>query len=85
MSASETTIYLGAGGTLHKASATGVVRTLAGQVSIGKTLNMGPSYDALDMSYRRAVVWGSALSEADVLQAYKRAQVISARRGWGLV
>lgn len=85
MSATDTTIYLGAGGVLHKASASGVTRTLAGQVSLGKTLNMGASYDALDMSYRRAVVWQSALSEADVLQAYKRAQIVSARRGWGLV
>lgn len=85
ISANETTIYLGAGGVLYKASSTSVSRALGGVVSIGKSSNTVTSYYQIDMAYRRAVVWGSALSEADVLQAYKRAQVVSARRGWGLV
>lgn len=85
MSATATTIYLGSAGTLVKATASGVSRTLAGQIAFGKVLNMGASYGSHDLSIRRGIVWKSALSEADVLAAYKRAQVVCQRRGWALV
>lgn len=85
MSATATTIYLGSAGALVKSSASGVARTLAGQISLGKTLNMGASYGVHDLSIRRGIVWREALTEAQVLAAYQRAQVVCQRRGWALV
>lgn len=85
MSETASTIYLGHAGSLVKATSSGVARTLADKISLGKVIDMGTSYGSHDLAIRRGIVWRSALSEADVLAAYKRAQVLSARRGWALV
>lgn len=74
-------IYLGNGGSLISASASGLSRTIAGNINIGKVLQMGGSYGATDLNIHRAAIFGRELSESEVLGLYKRMQIVAARRG----
>lgn len=85
LSATDTAIHLGHGGTLTTATASGVSRGLASNVYLGKIADMGASYGSDDLSVRMATVWRSALTADDVLAAYRRAKVLCERRGWDLV
>lgn len=74
-------IYLGSAGSLISASASGLTRTIAGDITIGKVLPMGGSYGNTDLNIHRAAIFGRELSGAEVLGLYKRMQIVAARRG----
>lgn len=74
-------VYLGNAGSLLSSSATGLTRTIAGNINIGKVLAVGSGYGATDLNIHRAAIFGRELSETEVLGLYKRMQVVAARRG----